>query len=140
MTPERYQRLCALFDQAQQLPPVEREAFIHQASAGDSFLRADLEKMLYHDARARGERLFQGPCPVTGPPFLPTDEPADALVGRRVGPYLIEQRLGSGGMGSVYRALRADAYRQQGALKVVRPGPDNGGAVARFGVEPPAPA
>jgi tetratricopeptide (TPR) repeat protein len=65
----------------------------------------------------------------TGPP---AGEPDDALIGRRIGPYLIEQRVGSGGMGSVYRALREDAYRQQVALKVIRPGLDSAEVVRRF--------
>jgi uncharacterized protein (TIGR03067 family) len=147
MTPERYERLCRLFDQAQPLAPAERAAFLEQACAGDPTLRAELDNLLAQDQKARGERLFQEPCPVnakallpaeeplTLPPAPPAGEPDDALVGRRVGPYLIEQRLGSGGMGSVYRALREDAYRQQVALKVIRPGLDTEEVLRRFRTE-----
>jgi serine/threonine protein kinase len=59
----------------------------------------------------------------------------DALIGRRIGPYLIEQRIGSGGMGSVYRAQREDAYRQRVALKVIRPGLGGREALRRFQTE-----
>jgi WD40 repeat protein len=147
MSPERYQRLCALFDQAVQRPAAARAAFLDEVSAADPALRAELEQLLAHDQRARGEQLFQEPCPVnakallpgeeppTLPPAPPAGEPDDTLVGLRLGPYLIEQRLGSGGMGSVYRALRADAYRQQVALKVIRPGLDSAEVLRRFHTE-----
>jgi serine/threonine-protein kinase len=69
--------------------------------------------------------------PVAGP----AGEPGDALLGRRIGPYLIQQRVGSGGMGSVYRALREDDYRQQVAVKLIRLGLDGEEIVRRFRTE-----
>ncbi len=72
---------------------------------------------------------------VTVASAAPAPEPEDALLGRRIGPYLIQQRLGSGGMGSVYRALREDAYQQQVALKVIRPGLDSAEMLRRFRTE-----
>jgi tetratricopeptide (TPR) repeat protein len=147
MSPERYERLCQLFDQAQPLVPAARAAFLEQACAGDPALRAELDKLLAHDQEARGQQLFQEPCPLnakallaaeeppTLPPAPPAGEPDDALVGRRVGPYLVEQRLGSGGMGSVYQALREGAYRQRVALKVILPGLDTAEVLRRFRTE-----
>jgi predicted Ser/Thr protein kinase len=147
MTPERYQRLCELFDQAQGLAPAERVAFLQQVGADDSALGAELGRLLAQDQRACREQLFQQPCPVnahallarneggTVPGPAPAAEPEDGLLGRRIGPYLIEQRLGQGGMGTVYRALRADAYRQQVAVKVVRPGLDSDDILHRFRTE-----
>ena len=52
--------------------------------------------------------------------------PSDAqsrLEGQRLGPYRILRKLGSGGMGDVYLAERADdEYQQQVAIKLVRAG------------------
>jgi tetratricopeptide (TPR) repeat protein len=62
-------------------------------------------------------------------------EPGDTLLGRKLGPYRIEQRLGEGGMGTVYRALRQDAYQQRVALKVIRPGLDSDEVLQRFQTE-----
>jgi serine/threonine-protein kinase len=146
MTPERYERLCELFDRAQPLAPAERAAFLDGACAGDPALRAELEGLLAHDERARREQLLQGPCPLNARALLPPDEPHtvptappakpdDALVGRRVGPYRIEQRVGRGGMGSVYRALRQEPYRQQVAVKVLRGGLGGEELVRRFAAE-----
>ncbi len=147
MTPERYQRLCELFDQAQARPADERAALLEEVGAADSALRAELESLLADDRKARDEQLLQGPCPVNARALFPPGEwptvtaapPAaeanDDLVGRRLGPYLVEQRVGSGGMGSVYRALREGDYRQRVALKVIRPGLGGGEALARFRAE-----
>jgi serine/threonine protein kinase/Tfp pilus assembly protein PilF len=51
---------------------------------------------------------------------------APKMMGDRIGPYRVLRTLGSGGMGEVYLAERADAqYEQQVAIKVV-----HGGALA----------
>jgi len=60
-------------------------------------------------------------------------EPGDALVGRTLrGKYLVEQRIGSGGMGVIYRGLHL-ALGSPVALKVIRRGlrPDPA-AIERF--------
>jgi tetratricopeptide (TPR) repeat protein len=84
--------------------------------------------------RAWIDNVLAASAPTLSPTF-PAGELEEALVGRRIGPYLIQQRVGSGGMGSVYQALREDAYRQQVALKVIRPGLDSDGILRRFRTE-----
>ena len=50
-------------------------------------------------------------------------DPRGSLEGQRLGPYRIVRKLGSGGMGDVYLAERADEeYQQQVAIKLVRSG------------------
>jgi hypothetical protein len=104
MTPERYERLCRLFDQAQELAPAERAAFLQRACAEDSSLRADLEKFLADDRKARAEQLLQGLCPVNARALIAADRPgfvgpcgrprqgayarAWGAIGRRSGPAL----------------------------------------------------
>ena len=53
--------------------------------------------------------------------------------GRRIGPFRILHLLGSGGMGDVYLALRADdAFNQRVAIKLVRTGVDSEEILLRF--------
>jgi tetratricopeptide (TPR) repeat protein len=147
MTPERYERLCELFDQAQARPPDQRTAFLEEVGAADPTLRAELEGMLSGDRLARGEQFLQAPLRIDLQTVLPSGDPPtvyeapppgaidDGLVGRRLGPYRIERRVGSGGMGTVYRALREGDYRQQVALKVIRPGLATDEVLGRFRTE-----
>jgi WD40 repeat protein/serine/threonine protein kinase len=65
----------------------------------------------------------------------PAAESDDALVGWRIGPYEVQQRVGGGGMGRVYRALRVEPYRQQVALKVISHGLDTEQFLRRFDTE-----
>jgi len=51
-------------------------------------------------------------------PIAPVDAPADPLIGRVVGGYRIDARLGEGGMGTVYRATQLSLERSV-ALKVL---------------------
>ncbi len=57
----------------------------------------------------------------------------DPLIGERAGPYRIEELIGEGGMGAVYKATREDgAFRMTAAVKVIRPGLDSAGIAKRF--------
>jgi len=48
----------------------------------------------------------------------------DPLVGRSLGPYLLEDRLGAGGMGTVYRAVHRELCQTR-AIKVLQTGSAN---------------
>jgi serine/threonine protein kinase len=129
MTPERYQRLCELFDQAKAATAEARAALLEQVGAGEPSLRAELERMLADDQRARDERLLQTPCLVNVRDLLPAVErptaadapparPADTMVGREVGVYRVGDVVGQGGMGVVYQA-EDTLLKRRVALKVL---------------------
>jgi eukaryotic-like serine/threonine-protein kinase len=62
--------------------------------------------------------------------------PEALMKDQRVGPYCIEACIGSGGMGSVYRARRVDGEVEQlVALKLLRPGSVNPPLMERFSTE-----
>ena len=61
---------------------------------------------------------------------------ADPLIGSCLGPWRLVSVLGRGGMGTVYRAERADGqYRQDVAVKILGSGPCDPYAIERFRTE-----
>src|SRR5262249_1971293 len=68
-----------------------------------------------------------------GSPTEITTEPTQKWVGRRLGVYEIIDEIGSGGMGRVFLAFRADdAYRKRVAIKLARASLDSTELLERF--------
>jgi tetratricopeptide (TPR) repeat protein len=108
-----WDRIEQIFDEAVELPPAERPAFLEEACQGDPILRAEVESLL--NAESAGARVI--PEAVS--------RLSNAIVGDgeadRLGPYRLDRKIGEGGMGAVYLAHRDDdEYRQEVAVKVVR--------------------
>jgi serine/threonine protein kinase/tetratricopeptide (TPR) repeat protein len=136
MTPERWQEIKVVLDDALELKASERAAFLDRVCARDASLRKEVEVLLSADEEA-GPDFLNEPrrfemTTVGGAAGNP-DEPTDLWIGRRVGPYKVVERLGIGGFGEVYRAIRADdQYHKEVALKVVRAGQDSAFVFSRF--------
>ena len=134
--PERFRRVRELFGEALELPAADRERFLERAAAardgdgGDGREVVDEVRGLLA-AHARDTHFVES---------IVASEAADLLAagaaGRRVGAYEILRPLGTGGMGSVFLARRADAeYESEVALKLVRPGLFSPETLRRFRVE-----
>jgi len=101
MKPERWQQVEQLYLAALERDPAQRTAFLDQACAGDLALRRQVETLLQYETRA--EDFIEAPALEVAAALL-TDEPHASLLGRELGHYRIQSRLGAGGMGEVYLA------------------------------------
>jgi WD40 repeat protein/predicted Ser/Thr protein kinase len=121
----------ALFQQAADLEPERRGAFLDARCAGDPDLRAAVEELLDFDAKAQSAPDFlHSPAADARAALLPTAVGLPAFIGR----YRVVRRLGEGGMGTVYEAEQDDPRRTV-ALKVMRPGLDSPDHRKRFAQE-----
>ncbi|MCX6625881.1 MAG: serine/threonine-protein kinase, partial [Acidobacteria bacterium] len=118
MTPERLSAVETIFVQALDLPREQRDGFLNAACGSDPQLRADVERLLAEDET--GGTWFSEVVPNEAGRVL---EEAAIGPGTLLGAYRIEHLLGSGGMGAVYLATRADLqYEKRVAVKVLRAG------------------
>src|SRR4051812_15292126 len=114
MTPERWQQLQSLLNAALAMPVDDRAGYLAGACAGDAELQHEAESLLVHASGGSG--FLSGPATVT----VERDfVPEISLVGKQLGPYAIESRLGTGGMGDVYLA-QDTRLRRQVAIKALR--------------------
>ena len=131
----RWSEIDGLFQQALELPPGERPAFLERACGGDDELHTAVGKLL-RSAEDTVSMLEPGGA-LRGPLW---EEVSSELIpreaarpGRRVGPYRVVREIGAGGMAEVYLAERADEhFEQQVALKLIQPGRASADTVRRF--------
>lgn len=130
MTSPQWQKVDVLFDQAMDLPPTERVAFLERECNGDTALRREVESLLRAHDGASG---FFDSGPVSVAEDLIQNRQAEAMAGRTVGRYQLTREIGRGGMGVVYEAFRADdQFRQKVAIKLLWPGMNNSEIARRF--------
>jgi len=119
---ERRRRALALVRAALDQPDEARAGWIAAGAGGDDALAREALALLELDRVA--DASFDGGG---------REEVADPVPGTVVGRYRVERRIGSGGMGAVYRAVPVEGpTRQPVALKLVKRGMDSEDVLARF--------
>ncbi|MCR6663391.1 MAG: serine/threonine protein kinase [Luteimonas sp.] len=114
MDPDRWQRVCDLFEDAIELRGQARTDFIALHCKDDPVVHEALEAMLAGDARtALLDAALVDLVDTTA--LTPADAPDCS--GERLGHFVLGNALGRGGMGVVYAAHREDDFRQQVAIK-----------------------
>jgi serine/threonine protein kinase/tetratricopeptide (TPR) repeat protein len=127
---DRLERAETIFHAVVDLSAAEREARLEELCGDDSELRVFVERLLRHHETGGGGVLDRPPS--VGD--TETTEPA-ATPGQTLGPYVLRERIGSGGMGEVWRAEQTTPVRRTVALKLIKAGMDSRQVIARFEAE-----
>ncbi|MCP4245523.1 MAG: serine/threonine protein kinase [bacterium] len=130
MTPEQWQRAKELLEEALDRAVDERTAFLDEACGDDREVRAAVEDML---------KSGQPPTDFLQPPAqgaavdLLVEGVLPVALGAQIGAYRLDDVISSGGMGTVYRAVRVDQQlEQQVAVKIIRRGMASPEVLRRF--------
>src|SRR5258706_9737128 len=114
--------------------PDRRATLLDERCAGDEVLRREVESLLRADA---GAATFHERPLLDGIDV----EPPEPNLGRTLGPYIVEECVGRGGMGAVYLARRADqVFERRGAIQMIRRRMGSELVIRRFRPPPPKPA
>lgn len=117
----------------------ERQAFLDLACAGDDALRQRVERLLDVHDRATGILdQFAVPTSVTAATLhfdadaRPAPEEGITIIANR---YRLIERIGAGGMGTVWKAEQTEPVRRIVALKLTAPGMSSETVLSRFQAE-----
>jgi serine/threonine protein kinase len=136
MDAEKWTRVEQLCQEELERDECQQAAFLDSACGANEELRREVESLLVH--RQRANTFLEAPAVqiaaaafTEGTGSVAPD--ASRLIGRVISQYRIVEKVASGGMGDVYRAVRADGtYDKQVAVKIIQGARSTDFLLARF--------
>ncbi|MBL8241916.1 MAG: serine/threonine protein kinase [Bryobacterales bacterium] len=122
----------SLFQLVLEQPVADRPVFLERACGADRQLYNEVRELLRSDSTS--DSFLEKPA-VTPLSKVLADAAADVNepMPGQIGPYAVQKILGSGGMGNVYLAQRADkSFNKQVAIKVIHRGMESDRILQRF--------
>jgi len=114
MDEKRWQKIESVFSDALSLENEAQESFLRKECENDDALYREVKALLAEDENVHS---FLENFPIRAENFN------DNYSGQSIGPYSIEEKIATGGMGTVYRASRNDGvYENQVAIKIIHSG------------------
>src|SRR5438552_11776063 len=110
---EHWQKVKKLCFSALEQEFGKQAQFLDEACAGDESLRREIDSLLVQYKKAKEESFLSSPEGIIGEKtvvelaehFFDEQSQADRqLIGRRLGEFIIREKLGEGGFGAVYLA------------------------------------
>jgi eukaryotic-like serine/threonine-protein kinase len=116
---QRFKRLQALFVEAIELTPAQRQAWLDSLAPADAALREPLLRLLRRDAEELQQPTQRPQAEIAS--ALSAAEAVEPPLPPRIGRFEIVGELGRGGMGRVLHGLcRQHGIEQHAAIKVLR--------------------
>ncbi|TVQ14526.1 MAG: hypothetical protein EA364_04300 [Balneolaceae bacterium] len=141
LSPDNWKKIDTILEAVLDRDPDERPAYLKEVCGSDESLYNNINTLLRLHIEA--DRILGESATTWAAPLIPglidefdRNREQDMPAGTRLGPYEIKSVAGRGGMGTVYRAVRADeTHHREVALKIVRRGMDTTDVLRRFRYE-----
>lgn len=131
LTADQWEQVKLLLEQTLDKPSGARVYWLEE-ECRDPLIRAEVLSLL--QAHSNVEDFLEQPSRA-GTELVAALRP-DSLLGERIGPWRLTDEIGRGGMGTVYRAVRADdEFHREAAIKIVTRGMDTDVLLRRFRTE-----
>ena len=126
MNSEFWEKIKQVFDEALNLPSMERHSFIKEKLDDEESVKEVLSLL---ESYGRAESFLENEVST----FVKEADENDPLIGKRIGNYKIEKPIAQGGMGTVYLGVRDDEqFKMKVAIKLIRLGLNSEHIIKRF--------